>query len=378
MRKNLFKANTLRDFDETFDPTRENAALQSRGEFISAFPMRQLGNLDIDDYVIGFNKNTFCYRVEVQTRAWAFIQGATALKFGIYYGSTKNDPKKTYRHSKKFGRAKTSAFEAVRSALTELVALGGRKQIDFAAIDANPLSQMFKAKVLSLYFPDSFLNICSQEHLELFAGSLGIPDDEYASEIQHLLMDAKNSNRLTRKWSNPKFMEFLYAEYYPNRRSSGSKVRKPAKKRPGTVNFDELQKAWSKIGKKSEAYALRWEKERLKGADLADLAKEIDDRRNRPGYGYDFLSFTSRGVKRYIEVKTVAKVKSGGHRCFVSETEYSVSKSPKHSPEYFFYLVSLGKDGEPASVTAVRADEQYKASELLTATYEMRFELSDS
>lgn len=377
-RKSPFNAKSLSDFEKAFDPTRENSALQTRGGFIDAFPISRLRNLALKDYVIGLKKPTFCYWVEPKTRAWAVIQGGTAFKFGIYFGRTKSDPKKFYRCSSKFGSAKTPTFKAVRSALTELVALGGQKDIDFAAIDANPLSQMFKAKILSLYFPDKFLNICSQEHLEMFATTLGFPDAGYASECQHLLMDAKMVDPITRKWSNPKFMEFLYAEYFPEHHSFGPAVRKPKKRRPGTVNFDELQKAWSEIGKKSEAYALKWEKDRLKGADLADLVKKIDDRRNRPGYGYDFLSFSSRGVNRYIEVKTVAKVKSGGHRCFVSETEHNVSKSPEHSTEYFFYLVSLGKDGKPASVTAVRADEQYKASELVPVAYEMRFELGDA
>lgn len=377
-RKSLFNAKSLSDFENTFDPVRENSALQTRGEFIDAFPISRLKNLTPENYVIGLKTPTFCYRVEVQTRAWAVIQGATAFKFGIYFGRTKSDPKKIYRCSSKFGSTKTPTFKAVRFALIELVALGGRKRIDFAMIDANPLSQMFKAKILSLYFPDKFLNICSQKHLKKFATRIGFPDARYASKFQHLLMDAKMTDPITRKWSNPKFMEFLYAEYFPKHHSVGPAVRKPAKKRPGTVNFDDLQKAWSKIGKRSEAYALKWEKDRLKGAGLTDLVKNIDDRRNRPGYGYDFLSFTSRGVNRYIEVKTVAKVKSGGHRCFVSETEHDVSKSPKHSTEYFFYLVSLGNDGKPASVTAVRAAEQYKASELVPVAYEMRFVLGKS
>jgi len=377
-RKNLFNAKSLSNFEKNFDPTRENSALQTRGEFIDAFPISRLRNLALEDYAIGLKKTTFCYRVEFQTKAWAVIQGASAFKFGIYFGRTKSDPKKIYRCSSKFGSAKKQTFKAVRSALTELVALGGRKGIDFAAIDANPISQMFKAKILSLYFPNKFLNICSKKHLEMFATTLGFPDARYASKFQHLLMDAKVANPITRKWSNPKFMEFLYAEYFPEHHSVGPAVRKPTKKRPGTVNFDELQKAWSEIGKKSEAYALKWEKDRLKGTGLADLVKKIDDRRDRPGYGYDFLSFTSRGVNRYIEVKTIAKVKSGGHRCFVSETEHDVSKSPEHSKQYFFYLVSLGKDGKPASVTAVRADEQYKASELVPVTYEMRFELGNA
>jgi hypothetical protein len=63
----------------------------------------------------------------------------------------------------------------VRAALLDLVALGATKNLDFAAIDANPLSQMFKAKILSLYYPERFLAVCSSEHLEMLGEILGFP-----------------------------------------------------------------------------------------------------------------------------------------------------------------------------------------------------------
>jgi hypothetical protein len=102
------------------------------------------------------------------------------------------------------------AFAAVKAALLDLVALGSKQVPDFAEIDANPLSQMFKAKILSLYYPESFLSVCSAEHLEMLGGELGFPEGLQASRYQSLLLDAKRGNPTTRRWTEPKFMAYLY------------------------------------------------------------------------------------------------------------------------------------------------------------------------
>jgi hypothetical protein len=64
----------------------------------------------------------------------------------------------------------------VKAALLDLVALGATDHPDFAAIGANPLSQMFKAKILSLYFPERFLAVCSSEHLEMLGEIMDFPE----------------------------------------------------------------------------------------------------------------------------------------------------------------------------------------------------------
>ncbi|WP_083900866.1 DUF3883 domain-containing protein [Azospirillum sp. B4] len=372
--KRPFRAKSLRAFEKDYNPTFEDEAHQTRGAFLDAFPIDALPNLTVENYVIGLQQPTFCYHIEVKTRSWAIIQGATAAKFGIYFGRTKSDPKSTYRPTPRFGKTKSEAFEMVKSALIDLVAAGKKDSLNFEEIDANSLSQMFKAKILSLYFPDRFINVCSREHLEIFASKLGFQGVGYVSEYQNYLVAQKLRDSATRSWSNPKFMAFLYATYMPERGAAGSSIRKPTKKRPSTVDFEDLQAAWARIGRESEKFAQKWEEERLRGHGWPQLAKQIDDRRSRPGYGYDFRSFSSPGVPRFIEVKTVGKVRGGGYRCFVSETEYNVSKSSDHATEYYFYLVSLSSDGKPISLMPVRAEDQYKNSELLPVSYEMRFD----
>ena len=376
MVKHRFVAAQLSAFESTYDVTRADIAAQARGEFLKAFPLESLPDLELDKYVIGHQTPTFCAHVEAKTRPWANIQGATSEKFGIYFGKTKTDPQKKYRFTRRFGHTADEAFHSVKAAVLELIQLGQELQLDFEKIDKNPLSQMFKAKILSLYFPDRFLNVCSADHLEMLGAELGFGDDRLSSEYQHLLLGIKLSNKTTRTWSNPKFTSFLYQTYYPSHvRKSVATVHAPKKKVHRKINFEDIQAQRDRVGKAAEAYALEWERLRLEGMGLNELVSKNDDRRDRPGYGYDFLSHTSPKQQRFIEVKAVGKLPGGeGHRFFLSDNEHIVSTSDEHDREYFFYLVFFDRAGEPFELRPMRADELYKQSELSPASYVVRFD----
>jgi Domain of unknown function (DUF3883) len=372
-----FTLAALNAFDAAYDTANEDLALQSRGAFLKAFPIRQLAGMTIDQYVIGLQSPTFCSYVEAKTRHWAAIQGSPAFKFGVYFGKTKSDPHKRYHPTRKFGNNAEEAFAAVKASRLELVHEGAKRKPDFAAIDANPLSQMFKAKILSLYFADRFLAVCSTEPLELLAGETGLPDNLHRSEIQNRLLDVKADNPITRSWSNPKFMRFLYDTYVRQEPKEPGADKKPRKKTHRKVNFEDIQAQRGDIGKKAEKFALQWEKDRLIGAELAHLIDDIDDRTDRPGYGYDFFSHTSARKPRYIEVKSISK-HSGQHRFFLSDNEHTVSCSPEHRNAYYFYLVAFNGEGEPVELTPRLAANLYATADIAPASYTVLFDLEHS
>jgi hypothetical protein len=266
-----FKTSKIQAFDGTYDTKHEDIAAQVRGEFIEKFPIASLPRMKRDDYVIGLQSPTFCAHVEAKTRPWANIQGATSNKFGIYFGKTKTDPEKKYRFTHKFGETAEEAFSSVKAALLALVRLGEASVLDFSKIDDNPLSQMFKAKILSLYFPEKFLNVCSAEHLEMLGSELGYADGRPISEYQYLLLETKLSNAITRKWSNPKFMKFLYDEYVRAESTVTNNVQKPRLKLHQKVNFEDISRQRDAIGKAAEEFAVEWERQRLAGAELSHL-----------------------------------------------------------------------------------------------------------
>jgi hypothetical protein len=372
-----FDKGVLDTFEAQYDTSHEDSALQTRGQFIEKFPSKRLRSLTLDDYVVGHQTPSFCNFVESKTRAWANIQGATSRKFGIYFGRSKSDPTIKYRFTEKFGTSKDQAFEGVKAALLDLVRLGGEAEPDFRGIDGNPLSQMFKAKILSLYFPERFLAVCSAEHLEMLGETLGFADSLPASQYQNLLIDAKSSNGTTRAWSYPKFMAFLYKMYVRSARVTEQPIEKPRKKSHRRVDFEDMQKLKDEIGKLAEEFALKWEKQRLIGAGLEHLIAKIEDRRNYPGYGHDFLSHTGERQARFIEVKSVAW-RDEAYRFFLSDNEHKTSLSSDHAPGYYFYMVFFDGKKQPSSVMAMLADQLYADAELTPASYVVRFDLREA
>lgn len=363
----------LAKFEAEYNTSHEDSALQTRGQFIRKFPLHSLSKLTRDEYVVGHHNASFCNMVESGTKAWANIQGATSFKFGIYFGKTKSDPTRKYRFTEKFGTTEKDAFARVKAALVDLVALGAADDPDFAAIDANPLSQMFKAKILSLYYPKRFLAMCSSDHLEMIAGIMGFPENLPFSRYQSLLLEAKNENATTRNWSEPKFMAYLYKIYVRAELGGERSIQKPRGRKHRRVDFEQMQQQRAEIGRLAEEYALQWEKERLAGARLEHLIERIEDRRDRPGYGHDFLSHSADKEERYIEVKCVAKL-SDGYRFFLSDNEHQTSLSAEHCDGYYFYLVFFDGSRNPVEVLAIVANQLYPKAELLPSSYEIRFD----
>jgi hypothetical protein len=172
-------------------------------------------------------------------------------------------------------------------------------------------------------------------------------------------------------------MRFLYDTYIRKERTAQDTKPKPRKKAHRKVNFEDIQDQRGAIGKKAEEFALQWEKERLIGANLAHLIDAIDDRRERPGYGYDFLSHTATRKPRYIEVKSVRRL-GQLHQFFLSETEYTVSRSPEHRGSYYFYLVSFNSEGQPHDLEPRLAADLYSSADIAPASYTVLCDLEGS
>jgi hypothetical protein len=146
---------------------------------------------------------------------------------------------------------------------------------------------MLKAKVLSLYYPHRFINICSKEHLDRFAEILEINDMTFTSEIQHALIKLKHSNTTTQGWSNPKFMQFIYWRLDDD-------AKAPKKVAPKPIDITKVLDARQKAGEAAEIFALTFEKERLLGGGYESMINHIQDFRAIPGWGFDFCSYNSK------------------------------------------------------------------------------------
>lgn len=92
-----------------------------RREFISNFPKNQLYNMDIDDYVVGNGKKSFCYWLETKISELGSIKGGSTAdkKFGVYFNKEEGEYKTISKWDTDLDSNK--AFLKIKQALSELL-----------------------------------------------------------------------------------------------------------------------------------------------------------------------------------------------------------------------------------------------------------------
>ena len=193
-----------------------NIVEKERIEFIENFSIDKIGSMKLDDYVSGNgkNKDTFCYSLETKLKELGSISGSTAIKFGVFYSNKLNK----YVVAKKWDENQDAetAFAKIKSAIIDLLKAGKERDID--KITKNSLSEMFKSKILSTYFPDHYLNVFSSSHVDYFVYACGIGINPKCSTEQkrQSLIEFKKNCEFTKDFNNYTFMSFLYYWIDPN------------------------------------------------------------------------------------------------------------------------------------------------------------------
>ncbi len=165
-----------------------------RQQFATDYAVSRILRLTLDEYVIGKggDNRSFCYRVERELDGIGRILGATADKFGVYYGERKNDPSRRYQHTQMWGDTPKEAFASVKKAIVDLLQAAEKDQMD--AVRASRISPLFKGKLLFLYFPQKFAPIYSLHHLRHFAAELNLAGPfKDAVDIQRALITYRAS-----------------------------------------------------------------------------------------------------------------------------------------------------------------------------------------
>lgn len=349
---------------------------QLRNSFSRFFNQNRIRNMSIDDYVAGaelpekgFN---FCYGLERQLDGLGRIIGATAFKFGVYYGRTKSDDNYEYRFTQKFGSSHSEAFQNVKDAIIRLLNSGQSEDIE--AIVENPLSPMFKGKILCTYFPERYLNVFSYDHLNYFLTQLDLDTNKLIESDpvykREALIEFKNQDPVMKKWSVDLFANFLYTEY-PGRPPKAGQESSPndpladyrtpnfppnpsptfidlnilppsqnaltsKQKAKGKADYEKESRINKKLGDRGEKIVLDLEKSRLINAGRKDLAKKIERvSLKTDSLGYDIRSFEKDGTVRYIEVKAT-RTKVGNANFFLTANEL---KTAQEIDNYYVYMV---------------------------------------
>lgn len=354
-----------------------------RKEFVKLFSTERVRNLTIGEYVEGkrvggeINENTFCYWVEWRTKDLGMVVGATAYKFGLFCDVRTQ----RYRFTKKF-RNENEALEFLKGEIVKLIQFGRDKNLE--EIKNVELSPMFKGKILFLYYPDKFLNIFSNDHLNWFLDKFGKLDkttrDLDEVDKREILIQIKNADDVMRHWTTYEFSDFLYnrigrppkklqtpealreyidfEEDYPDlSRISPTFIQleiNPAELTPErrgptvshrVIDFEKENKRHKRLGEHGEAIVLEMEKEFLNNSNRPDLAKKVKlISKENTSAGYDILYYDLDGKEKYIEVKSTNSSPSGIANFLITINEY---KRARELGNYYIYIVFNTKSNSP-------------------------------
>lgn len=346
-----------------------------RDTFSAYYTDYRIAQMPLEHYALGNDLPehgyNFCYTLERKLDGLGRIRGSTAIKFGIYYGKTRSDSVYKYRFAQRFGSNKEEAFVNVKSQIRELIENGRLQNIE--GIISNWLSPMFKGKILSTYFPDRYLNIFSDEHLEYFLVQLNLDTDQLiwsdAVIKREALVAFKNQDAVMKHWPLDIYMYFLYNVYpgrplppgeqpketdplaaykTPNFPSviypswidlsilppTVSNPKPPAKGASDNPDYEKEARQLKKLGDRGEKIVLDMERKRLRALGYPDLAKKVT-KAKYDYLGYDIKSFETNGDPRYIEVKAT-RSKVGTANFFLSSNELDKAKKLSN---YFIYMV---------------------------------------
>jgi len=353
-----------------------------RQQFIKIFTVTKIKSIGKDDYVEGKvingkpNKNTFCYWVEWKTENIGRMQGAKADKFGLYVDKKSQQ----YKFIKRFNN-ENDAFDFLKEEIIKLIESGKSENLE--EIKKIELSPMFKGKILSLYYPNKFVNIFAENHVDYFLKKLGIYHENKNLDLidkREILLKWKSRDSVMKKWNMFEFKDFLYDELRrpPKKEQTPDELKdyidfeeeypelqkvkpefitlkinpekihpssKKGKSKNGTVDFEKENKRHKRLGEQGESIVFRKEKEFLTENERMDLAKRVKLISKEDTYaGYDILSYELDGTKKYIEVKSTSCSPSNIASFLITINEYNKAKEIEN---YNLYVVFKVKSKNP-------------------------------
>lgn len=122
-----------------------------RQKFVEDYPINRIMNLTKKEYGVGLGKEnkSFCYRVETELKDLGDIHGSTSYKFGLYYDKKEHKAgNDTINFAKRFGNNEDEVFDNIKNNIVNLIKAGENN--DSENISKNPISPMFKGKILSI------------------------------------------------------------------------------------------------------------------------------------------------------------------------------------------------------------------------------------
>jgi len=192
---------------------------QGRLLFISKFPIDEIKDLTVDQYVQGTDENSFCYWLEFKKILFG-IGGGNASKFGLYKAKDGNYYTNYGKNKKQLSDTELiTYFEKIKNDIIKALKFVKEDKIDQIRTIDSSLWNMVLQKILSLYYPNEFLNIGSPEVLKECALDLDIKDTELIADnsiqINYECKKLLSSMPEYEDWSYGKLGSFIWQTYLP-------------------------------------------------------------------------------------------------------------------------------------------------------------------
>ncbi len=212
----MFNQN-LRDFCSDFEaPEIEGYQEAERQDFVARFPIDSLKNLEVDDYVLGSSKDSFCYWLEYKPIVFNIRGGGPALKHGIYKGAKQG----RYWTKAKIGKREltgseiATVFTAVKNGIVETLSKVETGQVEAIRKEDFLLNERPMLKILAIYYPDAFVTVAQADILMACAKELGVATEEKSLiALNYACKQALDQLPEVKNWSHYELGEMLRARY---------------------------------------------------------------------------------------------------------------------------------------------------------------------
>lgn len=190
---------------------------KGRLSFIAKFPLDEIKDLSIDQYVQGTDENSFCYWLEFKKILFG-IGGGNASKYGVYKAKDGNYYT-SYGENKKqlSGQELDDFFSTVKTGIILALECTKNDQIHKIQDIDLPLWNMVLQKILSIYFPDKFITIGSPDVLIECARDIKLEGidliPENSIQINYECKKVLSSLPEYKDWSYVKIGSFIWQTY---------------------------------------------------------------------------------------------------------------------------------------------------------------------
>lgn len=204
----------ISSFEKSYNENNEKDE-KLRQEFINKFPLEELQTLELERYALGKQPDNLCWWLEFNTIPLGSIRGGTALKFKIYYSNKENK----WIYPAQFSNVE-AAWVELRKSMCEFIE--NFKHRNYKLLNNDSLissMNMFKTKLLYMYFPEDLLPIYSIDHIKKLLTYFGYTDEEVKNlniiEANMKLKEVQYNREEFKYWDGLKFMRFLYSSVFP-------------------------------------------------------------------------------------------------------------------------------------------------------------------